>query len=196
MADPLTLLKAAGEVQMVFDFIGGLFKKSSADKAAQKAQEIAKKNAELILRDLDLIDKQIDLINANGLLRETRDRYQFANQQGDVVTGYSYGNIDISHGTPMDVMRENARNFELDMLINQRNDNVAVAQLEDERENVTLSAEIAIMGGQAQASSLRAQGNQALVGSVADIAKTGYERGFFSSPTSSSQTAGQSQIKL
>lgn len=186
-------------VSTVFDIFGGISAKRSSDKAAAKAQEIANFNAEIIERDFDLLKKQADIINANAALREARDRYNFDLLQGDTVVGFSYGGIDIAEGTPMRVMRENARNFELDMLINQRNDSIALEQIADAQEDVMLQAELARMGGMAQASALRAQGTQSLINAVGSAVTTGYRRGMFDSapaPVSSDLTVGSRQTRI
>ena len=183
----------------MFDIFGGLSAKRSSDKAAQKAQEIANFNAEIIERDFGLLQKQADIINANAALREARDRYNFDLLQGDTIVGFSYGGIDICEGTPMRVMRENARNFELDMLINQRNDSIAIEQIANAQEDVMLQAELARMGGMAQASALRAQGTQSLINAVGNAFTTSYRRGMFDTapaPVSPSLTAGQSQTRI
>jgi len=183
----------------MFDIFGGLSAKRSSDKSAQKAQEIANFNAEIIERDFGFLQKQADIINANAALREARDRYNFDLLQGDTVVGFSYGGIDIAEGTPMRVMRENARNFELDMLINQRNDSIAIEQIANAQEDVMLQAELARMGGMAQASALRAQGTQSLINAVGNAFTTSYRRGMFDTapaPVSPSLTAGQSQTRI
>ena len=186
-------------ISTVFDIFGGISQKNASNKAAQKAQEIANFNAEIILRDVGLLDKQADIINSNAILREKMDRYNFELMQGDVKVGYGYGGIDIAVGTPIRVMRENARNFELDMLINQRNDAIALQQIEDAKEDAVLQAELAKMGGAAQASALRAQGTQALLNAVGSAATTAYKRGAFDktpTPVSSSLTVGARQTRI
>lgn len=186
-------------VSTMFDVFGGISEKSASDKAAKKAQEIANFNAEIILRDVELLKKQADIINGNAILRERMDRYNFELMQGDVKVGYGYGGIDIAVGTPIRVMRENARNFELDMLINQRNDSIALAQIADAQEDVVLQAELAQMGGAAQASALRAQGTQALINAVGSAATTAYQRGTFDrapAQVSPGLTAGRSQTRI
>ena len=196
MADPLTILTGG---KMVLDFFGGLSAKKSSDAAAQKAQEIANFNAEIIERDIDLLQKQADLINANAILREELDRFNFAQQQGAVVTATSYAGFDIAEGTPMATLVESAQFFELDMLINQRNDLVQLEQIADEQEDRRLQAELSRMGGTAEAAALRARGTQALISSVGSAIETGYKRGVFDRqpmPTSSATSVGYRQTRI
>ena len=197
MADPLTLLTGG---KIILDLFTGMSQKNASDKAAAKAQEIANFNAEIIERDIGLLQKQADLINANAILREKMDRFNFGKLQGGVVTATSYGGFDISEGTPMAVLVENAQMFELDMLINQRNDAIAIEQIADAQEDVKLQAELARMGGAAQASALRAQGTQALIAGVGSALNTGYTRGYFDrQPTPASPTTrsvGYSQTRI
>jgi virulence-associated protein VapD len=189
----------AAAASMVFDFFGGISQKNSADKAAEKAQEIANFNASIIERDIEILQKQADIITANGILREQLDRYEFRKVQGSVVTGTSYAGFEIAEGTPMENLVENAQFFELDMLINQRNDMIALEQIADAQEDARLQAELARMGGSAEASMLRSRGTQALLGSFGNVAKTAYQRGAFDRspmPTSYSTSVGSRQTRI
>jgi hypothetical protein len=52
-------------------------------------------------------------------------------------------------------------------------------QISDEQESARLNAELSRMGGQAQASGLRAAGTASLIGSVGQAAQIGYEYKLF-----------------
>ena len=73
------------------------------------------------------------------------------------------------------------------------------AAKEDAKEDARLQAELARMGGAAQASALRAQGTQALINAVSSAATTSYLRGTFDrtpTPVSSSLTVGARQTRI
>lgn len=159
--------------------LGGLSEKSAANNAASAAQRVANFNADLIERDVGLLEKQRTLINSNAVVQEQLDRFNFAQNQGAVVTQYSGAGIDSSVGTPLAVLRQNAREFELDQAILDLNNSVTNQQINDEQENARLSAQVTRMGGEATASGLRAQGTSSLIGSLGSAAKFGYTSGMF-----------------
>ena len=197
--DPVTAIESFSKAKVVFDFFGGLLGKSSADKAAAKAQAIAEFNAQIIERDYELLEKQADLLNANAILREDLDRFAFRQQQGDVVTATSYAGFNIHEGTPINTLIENAQFFELDMLVNQRNDLIAQEQIANQQEDVLLQAELSRMGGAAEASALRARGTQALLSGIGSAANTAYQRGMFDRqpmPASRATSVGYRQTRI
>ena len=159
--------------------LGGLSQKRAASNAAAAADRAAQFNAELIERDIGLLEKQREIINRNAVLQERVDRFSFAQTQGTVVANYSAAGIDISHGTPMTVLRQNARAFEYDQAVADFNNSVTNMQINDAQENARLSAELSRMEGGAQAATLRAQGTQSLISSFGRAATAGYERGLF-----------------
>ena len=99
----------------------------------------------------------------------------------------------------MATLVENAQFFELDMLINQRNDLVQLEQIADAQEDARLQAELSRMGGAAEASALRARGTQALISSIGSAVQTGYTRGAFDRqpmPASSATSVGYRQTRI
>jgi len=143
--------------------LGGLSAKNSANDAAAAAKRVGNFNADLIERDIGLLEKQREIINRNAVLQERVDRFRFAEAQGSIVTQYSGAGIDISHGTPMRVMRQAAREFEYDQAIVDFNNTVTNMQINDQQESSRLSAELSRMEGGSQAAGLRAQGTTSLI---------------------------------
>lgn len=161
--DPATGLAI---VNLGLGLFGARKSKKAADKAAAAAQEAANFNADIIERDLDILDRQSKLVDVAQVLREKRGRFEFANLQGSVVTGYAANGIDVASGTPMRKLRQNARVFEYDMAVQRFNDSVTQMKIEDAKENVKLTAELTRMEGGAAAGSLRAQGTQSLIAGI------------------------------
>jgi hypothetical protein len=158
--------------------LGGMQQKSAANKAAGAAQRAADFNADLIERDIDLLGRQRDIINANYLVAQDRARDAFETEvQGGARSGYAYGGFDLSSGTPMDVLRENAREFEYSQKVERFNNAVTNMQINDAQEEAELNAELARMQGGAQAAGLRAQGTGSLINSLGSAAKMSYEMG-------------------
>lgn len=160
--------------------LGGISEKKASNRAAEAAREVGEFNAGLIERDIDLLEKQREIINRNAVLQERVDRFRFAESQGSVVAQYSAAGIDVSHGTPMRVLRQNAREFEYDQAITDFNNAVTNMQINDAQENARLSAELSRMEGGAQAAGLRAQGTTSLIQSFGSAARFGYSSGMFS----------------
>ena len=159
--------------------LGGLSQKKASNNAAAAAQRVGNFNADMIERDVDLLEKQRTLVNSNAVVQEQLDRFRFAQNQGSVVNQYSGAGIDVSVGTPLAVLRQNAREFEFDQAILDLNNSVTNQQINDAQENAELSAELSRMEGGASAAGLRAQGTTSLLQSVGSAARFGYSSGMF-----------------
>jgi hypothetical protein len=156
--------------------LGGLSQKKAASRAAEAADRAAQFNAGLIERDIGLLEKQREIINRNFLIEGKRSRSKFEREvQGAVRAGFGYAGIDMSQGTPVEVLRENAREFEYEATVEQMTNEIANMQISDEQETARLNAELARMEGGAQASGLRAQGTASLIKSFGSAAQQAYE---------------------
>ena len=156
--------------------LGGLSQKKAANSAAAAADRAAQFNANLIERDIGLLEKQREIINRNFLIEGKRSRSKFEREvQGAVRAGFGYAGIDMSQGTPVEVLRENAREFEYEATVEQMTNEIANMQISDEQETARLNAELARMEGGAQASGLRAQGTASLIKSFGSAAQQAYE---------------------
>ena len=156
--------------------LGGLSQRSSANRAAAAADRAAQFNAGLIERDIGLLEKQREIINRNFLIEGKRSRSKFEREvQGAVRAGFGYAGIDMSQGTPVEVLRENAREFEYEATVEQMTNEIANMQISDEQETARLNAELARMEGGAQAAGLRAQGTASLIKSFGSAAQQAYE---------------------
>ena len=156
--------------------LGGLSQKKAANRAAAAADRAAQFNAGLIERDIGLLEEQREIINRNFLIESQRSRRMFERDvQGGVRAGFGYAGIDMSQGTPVDVLRENAREFEYEMIVAQMSNEITNMQISDEQETARLNAELARMEGGAQASGLRAQGTASLIRSFGSAAQQAYE---------------------
>ena len=156
--------------------LGGLSQKKAANRAAAAADRAAQFNANLIERDIGLLEKQREIINRNFLIEGKRSRSKFEREvQGAVRAGFGYAGIDMSQGTPVEVLRENAREFEYEATVEQMTNEIANMQISDEQETARLNAELARMEGGAQAAGLRAQGTTSLIKSFGSAAQQAYE---------------------
>ena len=156
--------------------LGGLSQRRAANRAAAAAQQAAEFNAGLIERDIGLLEKQREIINRNFLIEGQRSRRMFERDvQGAVRAGFGYAGIDMSQGTPVEVLRENAREFEYEATVEQMTNEIANMQISDEQETARLNAELARMEGGAQAAGLRAQGTTSLIRSFGSAAQQAYE---------------------
>lgn len=160
--------------------LSGFAQKRAADKAAARAQEAGEFNAKIIERDIDLLEKQRQIINANFLVTQQRGARFFERDiQGAVKAGFGYAGFDMSQGTPIQVLRENAREFDYQSAVEEFNNQVTNMQLSDQQESARMSAELSRMEGGAQAASLRAQGTSALISGISRAAGSAYEYKLF-----------------
>ena len=98
--------------------LGGLSSKRSADRAADAANSAGEFNATLIERDIGLLERQREIINRNFLIEGKRAAKFFERDvQGGVRAGFGYSGIDMGQGTPVEVIRENAREFEYEQIV-------------------------------------------------------------------------------
>ena len=160
--------------------LGGIQAKRSSDKAAAAAQRAGEFNAKIIERDIDLLEKQRQIFNSNFLTQADRSKRAFERDvQGAVRAGFGFAGFDMSQGSPLQILRENAREFQYEQDVNEFNRGVTNMQISDEQESARLNAKLSRMGGNAQASGLRASGTASLIGSVGQAAAIGYEYKMF-----------------
>ena len=165
-----------GVLSLGATLLGGLSQKRASDRASDAAERAARFNAELIERDIGLLERQREIINRNFLIEGQRARRFFERDvQGGARAGFGYAGIDMSQGTPLDVFRENAREFEYEQTVARMGNEITNMQISDEQETARLNAELARMEGGAQAAGLRAQGTQSLIRSFGSAAQQAYE---------------------
>ena len=165
-----------GVLSLGATLLGGLSQKRAADRASDAAERAARFNAELIERDIGLLERQREILNRNFLIEGRRARTFFERDvQGGARAGFGYAGIDMSQGTPLDVLRENAREFEYEQTVARMGNEITNMQLSDAQETARLNAELARMEGGAQAAGLRAQGTQSLIRSLGSVAQQAYE---------------------
>lgn len=173
MAEALAIISVGTQI------VGGIQQKNAADRAAEAAQRVGEFNAGIIERDIDLLERQRQIINSNLVISEKLKRKDFRGVQGEVVAGFGYAGIDIAQGTPVQVLRENARQFEYELAVDRFNNSVTNQQIADAQEEARLNAELSRMESGAGAASLRAQGTRSLISSLGSAAQFGYQSGMF-----------------
>jgi hypothetical protein len=132
--------------------LGGASQKRSADRAADAANRVGEFNAGLIERDIGLLERQREIINRNFLVEGIRASKFFERDvQGGVRAGFGYSGIDMGQGTPVEIIRENAREFEYERIVAEMNNEITNMQISDEQETARLNAELSRMEGGAQA---------------------------------------------
>lgn len=172
-------MEALAVTSVATSIAGGVAQKSAADQAAANAKAVGEFNAKLIERDVNLLENQRTIINNNLLISNDRKRLAFKKLQGEAVAGFAYGGIDISQGTPMRVLRENARELEYELTVDKFNNYVTNMQINDAQEDARLNAELSRMESGASAAALRAQGTSSLLSGFGSAAQIGYTSGLF-----------------
>ena len=156
--------------------LAGASQKRSADRAARAARQVGEFNAGLIERDIGLLEKQREIINRNFLIEGIRASKFFERDvQGGVRAGFGYSGIDMGQGTPVEIIRENAREFEYERIVAEMNNEIINMQISDEQETARLNAELSRMEGGAQAAGLRSQGTTSLIRSFGSAFQQAYE---------------------
>jgi hypothetical protein len=168
---------------MGLSLLGGINQQNAANRAAAAQQRIGEFNAQIIERDVNLLENQRTIINNNTLISNTRKRKQFRDVQGEVVANFAYAGIDIAVGTPMAVLRENARELEYEITIDKFNNYVTNMQINDAQEDSKLTAQMSRMEAGAGAAAMRAQGTASLISSFGQAAKVGYNANVFGGTT-------------
>jgi len=170
MCNPLAVISTGLQVA------GAIQQKSAADKAASAARAAGEFNAKIIERDIDLLEKTRGILNANFLVAANRAADAFERDvQGAARAGFGYGGFDMSSGTTLAVLRENAREFDFEQKVAQFENSVQNMQINDEQEGLMLSAELSRMEGGMAAATAQAQGAASLINSLSNTATTVYK---------------------
>jgi hypothetical protein len=172
---------ALAAVSIGSTIVGGIAQKRAADRASAAARSAAEFNAQMIERDFGLLERQRGIINAQFAIDDQRMRQEFERTvQSTVRASTGYAGFDMSQGTPMEVLRRNARELEYQSAVNEFNNQIANLQITDAQEETRLNAQLSRMEGGAQAAALRAQGTASLISSLGAGATRAYETGMFS----------------
>lgn len=169
-----------GVISLGASLLSGISQKKASNKAAAAAQRAGEFNAKIIERDIDLLERQRQIFNQNFAVEAKRSRTAFERDvQGAVRAGFGFAGFDISQGSPLQILRENAREFQYEQDVAEFNREIANMQISDQQESARLNAELSRMEGGAQAAGLRASGTASLIGSVGQAAQIGYEYKLF-----------------
>ena len=172
----MPLLETLTAIKIGTDLLSGFTSKKASNRAASRAAEAAEFNAQIIERDIDLLTRQRQIINANFAASQGRNRTAFERDiQGAARSGYAYAGFDLTQGTPIEVLRENAREFDYEQESEEFNNAITNMQIDDAIEETKLQAELTRMTGQANASGLRASGTASLIKSIGSAGATGME---------------------
>ena len=170
MCDPLALFTIGSNI------IGASKAQSAANRAAEAARKVGEFNAGIIERDIDLLEKSRAIYNANFLVSQGRAADAFEREvQGTARNGFGYAGFDMSQGTPIAVLRENAREFDYEQKVAEFENSLKNMQIDDEIEGLELAAEMSRMEGGMAAASAQAQGAQSMINAITNSATTIYE---------------------
>ena len=137
---PLLALTA---IKIGTDLLSGFTSKKRSDKAADRAAEAAEFNAQIIERDIDSLTRQRQIINANFAANQTLNARAFEKDiQAKARSGYAYAGFDLTQGTPIEVLRENAREFDYEIEVEEFNNAITNMQIDDYRGDKKLLAEL------------------------------------------------------
>ena len=161
--------------------VGGISARNSANAAGAAAQRAANFNASIIERDIGLLARQRGIINQNFEIDQERAAVAFEREvQGGAKAGFGYAGVDMSSGTPMTVLQENAREFDYAMSVAKFNNETTNLQISDQQEDARLQAQLARMGGEASRSAYRSQGKASLISGFGNAGMIISGSGYFS----------------
>lgn len=167
MCNPLALISTGIQV------VGAVQQKKAADRAAAAAQRAGEFNAGIIERDIELLEKTRGILNANFLVAGERAADAFEREvQGTARAGFGYAGFDMSAGTPIAVLRENAREFDYEQKVAAFENSMQNMQIDDEQEGLQLAAELSRMEGGMAAATAQAQGTASMINSLSNVATT------------------------
>ena len=170
MCNPLAVIQTGLQVA------GAVQQKNAADRAAAAAQRAGEFNASIIERDIELLEKTRGILNANFLVAGNRARDAFEREvQGTARAGFGYAGFDMSAGTPLAVLRENAREFDYEQKVAAFENSIQNMQIDDEQEGLQMAAELSRMEGGMTAATARSQGTASMINSLSNVATTVYE---------------------
>lgn len=156
--------------------IQGQQQRSAANRAAEAARQVGEFNAGMIERDIGLLEKSRSIYNANFLVAQVRSRDAFEREvQGTARNGFGYAGFDMSSGTPLAVLRQNAREFDYEQKVAEFENSLKNMQIDDQIEGLEMSAELSRMEGGMAAASAQAQGAKSMINAIANAATTIYE---------------------
>jgi hypothetical protein len=148
----------------------------AADRAAAAAIRAGNFNASIIERDIELLEKTQGILNANFLVSQNRAADAFEREvQGTARSGFGYAGFDMSAGTPIAVLRQNAREFDYEQKVAAFENSIQNMQIDDEQEGLQMAAELSRMEGGMAAASARASGTASMINSLSNVATTVYE---------------------
>lgn len=148
----------------------------AADRAAEAAREVGEFNAGMIERDIGLLEESRSIYNANFLVSQVRARDAFEREvQGTARNGFGYAGFDMSSGTPLAVLRLNAREFDYEQKVVEFENSLKNMQIDDQIEGLEMAAELSRMEGGMAAASAQAQGAKSMINAITNVATTVYE---------------------
>lgn len=169
---------ACAVIQIGTTLLGAAQQQRAADKAASAARAAGEFNAKIIERDIELFERQRGILNSQFAIDQVRGREAFEREvQGTVRASTGYAGFDMSQGTPMAVLRSNAREFDYQQSVEKFNNEIANMQISDAQEEARLNAELSRMEGGMAAASARASGTASLISGIGKAATTAYETG-------------------
>lgn len=170
MCNPLALFTTG------MNLYGAAKQRSAANRAAEAARKVGEFNAGMIERDIGLLEKSRSIYNANFLISQGRAADAFEREvQGTARNGFGYAGFDMSQGTPIVVLRENAREFDYEQKVAEFENSLKNMQIDDQIEGLEMAAELSRMEGGMAAAQAQAQGAKSMINAITNTATTIYE---------------------
>jgi len=153
-------------------------------QAGRQAVKTAQYNAQLY--EIDAVNSENEAITtqAKADMEISRFRQNIRGLQGQVVQGYASSGVDVSQGTPMDVLEQNYQNAKVDEALIQYNANLQKTNLRNQAGRSRFQGAAAIQTGKYKKFASRLEAGATLLKSAEQAASAGM------GVPSSSSTAG------
>ena len=164
---------AASAASTVISFAGNM-------SAASNSKRIGAANARLAERDAQVAENNKIALEQKLLLDLERADINFEELQSTTETAYRYRGVDVTEGTPVDVLLRNVRDFEFDKQIAEYNTKIAQQEQDELAAFSRMKADISRMTGQARSSMYRTKAFGSLLGGARQTAMIGQQYNLFS----------------
>tara|TARA_R100000458_G_C8186403_1_gene181629 strand:+ start:134 stop:640 length:507 start_codon:yes stop_codon:yes gene_type:complete len=142
--------------------------------ASQTASRIGAANAALTGFDIQVADHNKTAIEQKFQLDTERADIEFKGLQAETAMAYRFRGVDLSEGTPLDMLTRNVEEYEFDKLIAEREKDLQIQKQTQFQSFKRMERDIGLMTAKAQSSAFRQQGFASLLGGAAKTA-TMYE---------------------
>lgn len=138
--------------------------------ASQTASRIGAANAALTGFDIQVGDHNKTAIEQKFQLDTERADIEFKGLQAETAMAYRFRGIDLSEGTPLDMLTRNVEEYKFDKLIAEREKDLQIQKQTQFQSFKRMERDIGLMSAKGQSSAFKQQAFASLLGGTAKTA--------------------------